>query len=172
MSSVSSKLLDLDAKVTGLDEAGSASKRRLKLWLKILKVSRRIEGELRERLRAERGSTLPRFDVMAALDRAGEGLRMSDLSSVLKVSNGNVTGIVDRLVADGLVERSPVEGDRRAMMVRLTEQGRRDFSELAAVHESWVNELFEQLDAEQASVLTSQLGTIADLLDDKGASRP
>lgn len=172
MSSVSSKLLGLDRDVAASDEVGLASKKRLKLWLKILKVSRRIEGELRDRLRTEFGSTLPRFDVMAALDRTEDGLRMSELSGVLKVSNGNVTGIVDRLVMDGLVERLPVEGDRRAMTVRLTKQGRKDFSALAAVHESWVNELFEQLDAEQATELANQLGMIANLLDEKGAMRP
>lgn len=146
----------------------STSKHRLRLWLKILKVSRRVESELRERLRSEFGSTLPRFDVMAALDRLEDGLRMSDLSGVLKVSNGNVTGIVDRLVADGLVERLAVEGDRRAMAVRLTKQGRDAFGELARVHEDWVNELFDAVDAEQAEVLTRLLDGIADSSDHRG----
>ena len=94
------------------------SKTRLRLWLRILSVSRLIEAELRERLRSEFDTTLPRFDVLAALQRARKGLKMSELSSVLRVSNGNVTGIVDRLVADGLVVRVPVAGDRRAMTVR------------------------------------------------------
>ena len=144
-----------------IDDMLPESKHRLRLWLRILKVSRRVEGELRERLRSEFGSTLPRFDVMAALDRAENGLRMSDLSGVLKVSNGNVTGIVDRLEADGLVERLAVEGDRRAMAVRLTDQGRAAFRELAAVHEGWVNELFDVIDAEQAEALARQLDEIA-----------
>lgn len=171
MSSISPKLIDLDTDATGSEETTSTSKKRLKLWLKILKVSRRIEGELRERLRSEFGSTLPRFDVMAALDRAKDGLRMSDLSSVLKVSNGNVTGIVDRLVADGLVERLAVKGDRRAMTVRLTKQGQKEFSTLASVHESWVNDLLHAIDAKQAAALTEQLGTIAECLVDRGANR-
>jgi DNA-binding MarR family transcriptional regulator len=89
-------------------------------------------------MRAERGTTLPRFDVMAALYRTGEGLRMSDISGVLRVSNGNVTGIVDRLVAEGLVERVAVEGDRRATRVRLTPQGREAFEDMAEEHEVWV----------------------------------
>lgn len=169
MTPISSKLLDLDA---GSDETALASKRRLRLWLKILKVSRRIEGELRERLRTEFGSTLPRFDVMAALDRAGDGLRMSELSGVLKVSNGNVTGIIDRLVTDGLVERLAVEGDRRAMTVRLTRLGRKEFSELASVHEGWVNDLLDGVDAKQAAGLTDQLGAIAEFLVDERTRRP
>lgn len=147
------------------------SKQRLRLWLRILKVSRRVEGELRERLRSEFGSTLPRFDVMAALDRAEDGLRMSDLSGVLKVSNGNVTGIVDRLVADGLVERSAVEGDRRAMAVRLTEQGRSAFRERARVHETWVSEFLQSVDAEEAEILTKQLDIIAKAIDGDGGGK-
>ena len=79
-----------------------ASKMRLRLWLKILKASKFIESELRERLRIEFETTLPRFDVMAALYRAEKGLKMNALSGVLKVSNGNVTGIIDRLVNDGV----------------------------------------------------------------------
>ena len=101
-----------------------ASKARLRLWLRMLGVTRLVEAELRERLRQGFDTTLPRFDVLAALHRSPAGLKMSELSSVLRVSNGNVTGIVDRLVDDGLVVRVPVEGDRRAMLVRLTAQGR------------------------------------------------
>src|SRR5262245_47708943 len=119
----------------GADAATAVSKARLRVWLRILKVSRIIERELRERLRVEFDTTLPRFDVMAALYRAEKGRNMSELSGVLRVSNGNVTGIVDRLVADGLIVRVPVEGDRRAMIVRLTKKGRTDFAELAEAHE-------------------------------------
>ena len=79
-----------------------ASKERLRLWLRILSAQRVIENEVRERLRVEHDTTLPRFDVMAALYRNEEGLKMSELSGELRVSNGNVTGIVDRLVNDGL----------------------------------------------------------------------
>lgn len=138
-----------------------ASKTRLRLWLRILKVSRMLENELREKLRVEFDTTLPRFDVLAALFRNEKGLRMSELSGVLRVSNGNVTGIVDRLVGDGTIVRLPVEGDRRAMVVRLTAKGRSQFSKLAAAHEGWVNDLLAPLDAAEAAVLTAQLGAIA-----------
>ncbi len=84
----------------------SASKARLRLWLRILSASRLIEAELRERLREDCDTTLPRFDVLAALYRSGDGLKMSELSGVLMVSNGNVTGIVDRLAIEGLVVRA------------------------------------------------------------------
>jgi DNA-binding MarR family transcriptional regulator len=138
----------------------AASKARLRLWLKILKVSRLIERELRERLRVEFDTTLPRFDVLAALYRVEKGLNMSELSAVLKVSNGNVTGIVDRLVADALIVRVPVEGDRRAMIVRLTEKGREHFSVLARAHEGWVNELLGSLEAADADELRGLLARI------------
>ena len=80
-----------------------SAKTRLRLWLRLLKVTRSVENDIREKLRVEFGSTLPRFDVLAALYQFPKGLRMSELSGLLKVSNGNVTGIVDRLVKDGLI---------------------------------------------------------------------
>jgi DNA-binding MarR family transcriptional regulator len=134
-------------------EQPPASKQRLRFWLRLLKLQRHMEAVLREKLRAEFGTTLPRFDVMAALHHHERGLRMSALSSFLKVSNGNVTGIVDRLVLDGCVMRVPVKGDRRAMVVRLTKKGSDDFSHMASVHEGWVNELLAELSPDEADAM-------------------
>lgn len=145
------------------------SKDRLRAWLRILKVTRMIEAELRERMRTSWDMTLPRFDVMAALSRAQDGMKMSDLSGVLRVSNGNVTGIVDRLVTDGLVERRAVEGDRRANLVVLTAQGRKLFAEMAAVHEIWVDELLSPIGAQGLETVRTRLGRIIDKLEDKTA---
>ena len=92
------------------------SKVRVRAWLKILKTSNFIEKYVRERLRNEHKTTLQRFDVMSALQRSPNGLKMSELSGVLKVSNGNVTGIIDRLVQEGHVERIAIKGDRRAYL--------------------------------------------------------
>ena len=121
------------------------SKARLRLWLQLLKLSSGIEGELRRRLRDRHDTTLPRFDVMAALARHKDGLKMSDLSRYLKVSNGNVTGIVDRLVEEGLALRVAVPGDRRANLARLTPKGEAAFADLAAQHEAWIDELLAPL---------------------------
>ena len=124
------------------DEANEfATKNRLRLWLKLLKLTRQIESELRDNLRVEFETTLPRFDVMAALYRFPKGLLMSELSGALKVSNGNVTGIVDRLVKDALVIRSAVPGDRRALRVKLTPAGKKEFLKQAVQHERWVDTL-------------------------------
>ncbi len=152
--------------------APDADKERLRLWLKILKVSRIMEGELRERLRTEFDTTLPRFDVMAALYRTGTGLRMSELSGVLKVSNGNVTGIVERLVGEGLMVRVPVEGDRRAMVVRLTQKGRDDFETMAATHKGWVDELLGGVAPDQAAALIADLGRISAQLENRRRAEP
>ncbi len=141
------------------------SKSRLRLWLRLLKAQRSIESTLRDRLRAEFSTTLPRFDVLAALDRAKDGLRMSELSSVLKVSNGNVTGIIERLVEDGQVERIPVPGDRRAMQVRLTEKGRKNFAIMAAAHEGWVSELLTPFERTEAETLCSAFEALNNKLD-------
>jgi DNA-binding MarR family transcriptional regulator len=145
----------------------SASKARLRLWLRILSVSRTVEGELRERLRGL-DTTLPRFDVMAALSRASDGLKMSELSKVLRVSNGNVTGIVDRLEAEGLAVRLPVEGDRRAMLVRLTPEGAAAFATLADRHEAWVDELLGVVTPAEADHLIEQLQAVRNRLAHRG----
>ncbi|MEL6996819.1 MAG: MarR family transcriptional regulator [Pseudomonadota bacterium] len=144
-----------------------ASKARLRLWLRLLRVTRTIEGEVRENLRRAHDTTLPRFDVMAALHRVPEGLKMSELSGQLRVSNGNVTGIVDRLVQNGLVERLAVPGDRRAMQVRLTGEGRSSFSEMADIHEGWIDEMLGGLGGGEADQMAEALRRIATRLDER-----
>jgi DNA-binding MarR family transcriptional regulator len=132
-----------------------ADKERLRLWLRLLKTTRGIEATLRENFRDAFGTTLPRFDVMAALSRFDEGLKMSEISGVLKVSNGNVTGIVDRLADDGMLVRVAVPGDRRAQRVRLTQRGQEEFARQAAAHEGWISDALENFSAEEArDVLT------------------
>jgi DNA-binding MarR family transcriptional regulator len=141
------------------------NKAKLRLWLKLLKTTRSVEAELRERLRKEFQTTLPRFDVMAALSQRPEGLKMSEISDLLKVSNGNVTGIVDRLVDDGIALREPVPGDRRANKVRLTPKGLGEFDRQASEHEKWVNALLGELDATEATNITDKLDL---LIRDRG----
>lgn len=136
------------------------SKSRLRLWLRLLKLSRKIEAELRENLRAEFATTLPRFDVMSALSRYPGGLKMSELSGVLRVSNGNVTGIVDRLVEEGLVAREAVEGDRRAFRVRLLPEGQTEFARQAAAHADWIDCALDGVPQERAERLVLLLDSL------------
>ena len=140
----------------------STSKSRLRMWIAILRSTRSIETEIRERLRREYDVTLPRFDVMAALWRKPRGMMMSQLSRYLMVSNGNVTGIVDRLVKDGLVIRSQRDGDRRSWIICLTTSGTTAFEAMAKAHEQWINELladYDLQDAEQIYASFSKLNT-------------
>jgi DNA-binding MarR family transcriptional regulator len=111
------------------------------------------ESQLREFLRVEHASTLPRFDVMAALHRTERDLTMSELSQMLLVSNGNTTTVVDRLEADGFVERRPSESDRRVVRVALTDVGRRHFEQLAADHEARIDTLFSSVSTEDLDAL-------------------
>lgn len=120
------------------------ARRRLRLWLRLLRLTRETEAELRARMR-EAGTTLPRFDVMAALARAPDGLGMGELSASLKVSGGNVTPLVDRLETEGLVERVAVAGDRRRSLARLTESGAARFCALAGRHAGWIDEMFGEI---------------------------
>ena len=94
---------------------------------------------------------------MAALFRQPEGMLMSEISRFLMVSNGNVTGIVDRLVADGFVVRSQRNGDRRTSFISLTRKGRSVFADMAAAHETWVDELLGGITARDADQLSAKL---------------
>ena len=141
------------------------SKARLRLWLKFIKTQGLIEAELRRRLREDFDTTLPRFDVMSALSRAPKGLKMSEISGLLKVSNGNITGIVDRLTQDGLAIRVAVPGDRRAQMVCLTQAGQVTFNRWASAHEKWVNTLLGDVDAQNLGELQTLLDTMANQFD-------
>jgi len=136
------------------------SKQRLRLWLRLLTASRFIEHNVRDKLRTDFATTLPRFDVLAALFRNSKGLKMSELSQALKVSNGNVTGIVDRLVEDGLIVRVAVPGDRRAYLVRLTRRGVAEFEAMAGANEIWVNEMLSGLTAAECATLISLLSRV------------
>jgi len=119
--------------------------RALRLWLRLLTCSQLIEREVRARLRERFDTTLPRFDLMSQLWRYPGGLKMNQLSRHMMVTGGNVTGIVDPLEQQGLVERAPEPSDRRAFRVRLTRAGRKVFGEMARAHEGWIVELLAGL---------------------------
>ena len=138
----------------------------LKLWLRMLSCTTLIEGEIRSRLRAEFDITLPRFDLMAQLDRHPDGLRMGELSKRLMVTGGNVTGITDQLEEEGLVVRAPVPDDRRAYSVKLTPAGRRAFTRMATVHEGWVAELMDGLGGHDKTTLIGLLSKMKQRLTD------
>jgi DNA-binding MarR family transcriptional regulator len=132
----------------------------LRLWLRLLACTNLIEAPLRTRLRTQFDGSLPRFDLMAQLDRHPEGLKMRELSRRLMVTGGNVTGLTDKLVAEGLVERREDPSDRRAYTVRLTAEGKRQFRAMARAHEGWIVELFGGLDGKQQAALFELLGEL------------
>ena len=117
----------------------------LRLWLRLLTCTNLIEGEVRSRLRERFDVTLPRFDLMAQLDKAPDGMTLSDVSKRMMVSNGNVTGLVERLVVSGHLDRRTSEADRRVQMIRLTRSGRAEFRKMAAEHHSWISDMFGDL---------------------------
>jgi DNA-binding MarR family transcriptional regulator len=132
----------------------------LRVWLRLLTCSTLIERQVRQRLREEFDFTLPRFDLLSQLDRAPEALTMGTLSRRLMVSNGNVTGLIDRLVAEGLVARQPAPGDRRAQLVRLTRAGKRAFDRMTPAHAAWIDEMFRGLDRTEKTALYELLGRL------------
>lgn len=132
----------------------------LRLWLRMLTCTQLIERQVRAGLRTQFETTLPRFDLMAQLERTQDGLRMNELSRRMMVSGGNVTGITDQLVTEGLVERVEEPGDRRAWRVRLTAKGHALFAEMAARHEDWIVEAFAGLSERDIATLHRLLGKV------------
>ena len=146
--------LDIETRVT--DDHHES----VRLWLRLLACTNLIESRIRQRLQSEFDTTLPRFDLMAQLERAPDGLKMGELSRRMMVTGGNVTGIADMLERDGLISREEDPNDRRAYWVKLTREGRKVFAKMAAVHESWIIELFEGLSDADKQLLTRHLGRL------------
>jgi len=132
----------------------------LRLWLRMLTCTQLIEQRVRARLREQFETTLPRFDLMAQLERVPEGLKMNELSRRLMVTGGNVTGITDQLEAEGMVQRVPVEGDRRALLIRLTPAGRKAFADMAHEHERWIADALGGLSPREVETLYKLLGKV------------
>jgi len=130
----------------------------LRAWLRLFSCKMLIEREIRHRLRDNFSITLPRFDLMAQLDKAPAGMRLGELSQRLMVSNGNITGLVDRLVSQGLLDRQAAPNDRRTQLVKLTAEGRRSFRAMATAHEGWIADIFAGLTPNELDRLMRLLG--------------
>jgi DNA-binding MarR family transcriptional regulator len=144
--------LPLDAETRVAERPGD-HKDELRLWLRIFTCKMMVEGEVRRRLRDGFDVTLPRFDLMAQLDRAAQPMTLGELSRRMMVTNGNVTGLVERLVAQGLVARRPAPQDRRSQLVSLTAEGRRAFRAMARANADWIGEIFADLSAAETATL-------------------
>jgi len=155
--------VDLESRTTVDDHAS------LRLWLRLLACTNLIAARARTNLRREYATTMPRFDLLAQLERSPRGLRMNELSRRLMVTGGNVTRIVDQLVTEGLVERRTSAGDRRSFTVRLTPAGRRAFGAMAEMHERWIVEMFSGLGRKERvqlyGLLAKLKGHVGDLVE-------
>ena len=117
----------------------------LRLWLRLLACTHGVEGEVKARMRARFGITLTQFNLIAQLERSPDGIRMGELSRRTMVTGSNVTVVIDDLVGRGLAKRTKAAGDRRAVVITLTDQGRAAFAGMAPEHESWIREIFGSL---------------------------
>lgn len=144
----------------------------LKLWLRMLSCTVKIENEVRTRLRSTFGITLPRFDLMAQLERFPDGLRMGELSRRMMVTGGNITGITDQLEREKLVARVVDPKDRRSFSVKLTPAGRRAFDEMARVHEGWIAELLQGVTPDEKTQLIALLSHMKQQLNDATVMPP
>ena len=132
----------------------------LRLWLRMLACTNLIENHVRARLRSDFDITLPRFDLMSQLERSPQGLKMGELSKRMMVTGGNVTGITDQLVREGLVVREDSPKDRRAYIVKLTAEGRKSFRRMAEAHEEWMVGLFSGMSETQRDALYDLLAEL------------
>lgn len=137
------------------------AKQSLRLWIRIFLITTLVEKKIRGYLKEECETTLPRFDAMAALDRAGEKITMSQLSERLLVSNGNVTVLINRLVEDGLVDRNNDGDDKRVQYVKLTPAGRKQFGKMAKKHEAFIDAVFKDIDDDEISAILDNIGALA-----------
>ena len=132
----------------------------LRLWLRMLTCTQLIEKKVRTGLRDEFSTTLPRFDLLAQLEREPQGMKMTELSRRMMVTSGNITPVTDQLVKEGLIERSSVDGDRRAWLIRLTPAGRALFKKMAKRHEAWIVQAFDALSSKELQTLHGLLGRV------------
>jgi DNA-binding MarR family transcriptional regulator len=146
--------MDLEAR------AHSAHPETLRLWLRLLTCTQLIEKQVRTGLREEFNTTLPRFDLMAQLEREPQGMKMNDLSRRMMVTSGNITPVTDQLVKEGLIERISLPDDRRAWLIRLTPKGRTQFKKMAKRHETWIVQAFETLSSQEVKNLHTLLGRL------------
>jgi len=153
--------LPLDSETKAIERPGD-HKQELRLWLRLFSCKTLIEREIRTRLRRQFDTTLPRFDLMAQLDKVPTGMKLGELSRRLMVSNGNTTALVDTLMDQGLIATEPAPDDGRAQLVRLTAEGRRQFRAMAAAHEQWIAEAFADLAPGEIASLLRLMGKAKD----------
>jgi DNA-binding MarR family transcriptional regulator len=143
---------DIETRVQPEDHAA------LRLWLRLLTCTQLVEKQIRTNLREDFSTTLPRFDLMAQIEKFPQGLKMNELSARMMVSGGNITAIVDQLQSEALVERFAHANDKRATLIKLTPAGRKYFTRMAREHEAWIIESFAGLEAREVRHLHSLLG--------------
>jgi DNA-binding MarR family transcriptional regulator len=146
--------IDLEIIVRDTQEG---KKPELRLWLRMLSTTKLISQEVRRRLRTEYGATLPQFDILAQLYREKDGLRLGELSKRTMVTNGNVTGLVERLEADGLIVRETPEGDRRVTVAKLTRRGNDTFAAMAKSHEGWLRDMMADVEPAAINLLLEDM---------------
>jgi DNA-binding MarR family transcriptional regulator len=157
MAQSDSDTIDIEIIVHGTQEG---KKPELRLWLRMLSTTKLISQEIRRRLRTEFGATLPQFDLLAQLYREKDGLRLGELSRRTMVTNGNVTGLVERLEGDGLIVRETPDGDRRVTLAKLTSRGEDLFSAMAKAHEGWLRDMMADVDPEAIRVLLDDMSLV------------
>lgn len=158
MSLVDTASLDLETRASDREHDA------LRLWLRLLTCANLIENDIRSRLRQDFDCTLPRFDLLAQLDRHPEGLKMGELSKRMMVTGGNVTGITDQLEKEGWVTRETVANDRRAFLIKLTPRGKKAFSNMANAHEGWIEQLLGQMPDDRQHELYALLGDLKSII--------
>jgi DNA-binding MarR family transcriptional regulator len=134
------------------------------VWHALLAIHGSVFSRLSRALSREFGITLAKYDVLAQLYRVPEGLTQSDLSRQLKVTGGNVTGLVRRLISDGLISRETSASDRRAFVVQLTGKGRSVYLSARERHDALLAGFFDAVAPDRLTEIRTMLDQLSQAL--------
>lgn len=138
----------------------------LKLWIELLRYSSKLEQIIDDKLRQNYGQNISRFDVLSQLVREHDtGLTVGELAGRLIASKGNITGLLDRMRKDDLINKQTKSDDKRSYMVQITEKGLNLFNEMAENNALWVEQALKSLDVDNMKDFTQFLNEARNSLD-------
>ena len=143
----------------------AADRNELRAWFRLLLIHKALSKKISTRFRTQFDISTARFDTLAQLHAAGGELTMGELSAQLMVTSGNVTGVIDGMAADKLVERRPHETDRRSIIISVTPDGRNLFAKVRSAMSKWMGEAMADMTDPEIEQLIKLSGKLKHSVD-------
>lgn len=131
-----------------------------RIWLSVLSIESNIFSKLNGALSAQFGISVAKFEFLAQIERYPDGISLSQISANLKVTSGNVSGLVRRLLADGLITKTMSLEDRRSFIAKFTPEGKELFDKANILHAETLAHCFAEV---PLSELEAALATLRSL---------